>query len=949
MAENPLVQLAKAGQSIWYDQMVRSLVTKGTLRELILRDDLRGLTSNPTIFEKAIGGSSEYDAQLSALARAGKSRDEIYEELVVDDITRAADVFREVYDRTDAHDGYVSLEVSPTLAHDTAATIADGRRLFARVGRPNLMIKVPATPEGIPAVRTLISEGINVNVTLIFSRAVYAEVIEAYLAGLEDRVRAGKPVDAVASVASFFVSRIDSAADKQLEAKIAGASAAEKAKLSSLLGKTAIANARLAYELWKERFSGKRFAGLQKKGARPQRALWASTGTKNPAYSDILYLDELIGPDTVNTVPPATYDAFRDHGRVRPSLEEDLAGAKATLEALESAGVSLDAITHQLIVDGVKSFEDSFLSLMETIEARRDAVLRAQAGRETFRIGKYEEAATEALARIDAGKLVARIWKKDAAVWKKDAAHAKIIASSLGWLRVVETMKGHVSELDAFADEIRPEFEHVVVLGMGGSSLCSEVLRTAFGHRKGYPRLHVLDSTVPGSVKSLERRIDKKKTLFIVASKSGTTTEPVMFHQYFYGRLKAVRGEDAGAAFIAVTDPGTQLARDAARDGFRRTFVNPADIGGRYSALSLFGLVPAALAGVDVAAFLERAEHAMHVCSPHLVARENRGAMLGATLATLAAQGRDKVTIVASPTFSALGLWIEQLVAESTGKEGKGILPIAGEPLAAPSKYGADRVFVVIRDAEWSDARIDALAAAGHPVIEHVLEPIDLGDEFFVWEFATAVAGALLEINPFDQPNVQESKNNTKRLLDEFRTKGHLPTAEPRGGEGNLKVFVPRELAALRPESRTVTSVLADLLASTRPGDYVALQLFIAETADRNTIVDEIRAAIRDATRLATTAGYGPRFLHSTGQYHKGAGNNGIFIQLVGSDEDIVEIPGEPFTFAELKDAQALGDFQVLETRGKRAVRIHIGRSITNGLRQFQEIVADVLAARQVS
>ncbi|MHB9001344.1 MAG: bifunctional transaldolase/phosoglucose isomerase, partial [Thermoanaerobaculia bacterium] len=642
MAENPLVQLAESGQSIWYDQMVRSLVTRGTLRELIKRDDLRGLTSNPTIFEKAIGGSSEYDEQLKTLARAGKSRDEIYEELVVDDIGRAADVFREVYDRTDGHDGYVSLEVSPTLAHDTEATIADGRRLFARVGRPNVMIKVPATPEGLPAIRTLIADGINVNVTLIFSRAVYAQVIDAYISGIGDRVRAGKPVDRVASVASFFVSRIDSAADKQLESKINAAGAAERQELSKLLGKTAIANAKLAYALFKEKFSSAEFDALRRKGARPQRALWASTGTKNAAYSDVLYVDELIGPDTVNTVPPQTYDAFRDHGRVRPTLEEHVAGAKATLDSLERAGVSLDAITRQLTIEGVKSFADSFLSLMETIEARRDAVLRDDAGRESYRLGKHQPEVNAALAKIDAEKTVARIWKKDVAVWKTETAHVKIIANSLGWLRVVGTMRGQVSDLNAFAEEVRAEFDHVVVLGMGGSSLCSEVLRTSFGQRAGYPRLHVLDSTVPATVKALERRLDKKKTLFIVASKSGTTTEPVMFHQYFYGRMKAVRGNDAGRAFIAITDPETQLARDAERDGFRRTFINPADIGGRYSALSLFGLVPAALAGVDVAAFLDRAGHAMHVCSPHLAARENPGARLGATLAALAAGGRDK-------------------------------------------------------------------------------------------------------------------------------------------------------------------------------------------------------------------------------------------------------------------------------------------------------------------
>lgn len=369
MQKNPLAQLAEAGQSVWYDQMERALVTKGTLRRLIDEDDLRGLTSNPTIFEKAIASSDEYNAQLRGLAGKGASRDDIYEAIVSQDIGNAADVFRSVYDRTNGLDGYCSLEVSPDLANDTEGTIADAKRFFGMLNRPNVMIKIPATPAGIPAIEESIAAGLNINITLIFSQQVYDQVMEAYLRGLERRVAAAQPISSIASVASFFVSRIDTIVDKEIEAKIAAGG--DTAKLESLLGKVAIANAKVAYQMFKERFGGERFAKLKVKGAHVQRPLWASTGTKNAKYSDVLYIDNLIGADTVNTIPPKTYDAFRDHGKVAMTLEQGVGDAKRVLADLEAAGISLEAATQKLTVDGVKSFSDSFASLMQTIETRR--------------------------------------------------------------------------------------------------------------------------------------------------------------------------------------------------------------------------------------------------------------------------------------------------------------------------------------------------------------------------------------------------------------------------------------------------------------------------------------------------------------------------------------------------------------------------------------------------
>ena len=907
---NPLGQLAKAGQSVWFDQMERKLITTGRLQKMIDEDDLRGLTSNPTIFEKAIGGSEDYDAQLRMLASQGKSRDEIYDELVIEDIGSAADVFRPVYDRTNGDDGYVSLEVSPLLAGDTANTVFEAQRLFKRVARPNLMIKIPATPEGIPAIEKTIAAGINVNVTLIFSNEVYAQVIEAYLRGLEHRVTQGQDVGNIASVASFFVSRIDTQSDKQIEAKLK-----DDPSLEPLLGKIAIANAKMAYQLFRKIFSSERFIKLRDKGARVQRPLWASTGTKNPKYKDVLYIESLIGPDTVNTIPPATYDAFKDHGVVELTIEKDVDEARKVLDAFEAKGFSLDAITKKLTAEGVKSFNDSFEELMLTIEARRDAAMRGLPDRVTLHGINVDDV----LARADKEKVVSRMWKRDASLWKSDEAHTKIITSSLGWLDAPEKTAANLEPVLKLAEEVKGRFDHVVVLGMGGSSLVSEVVRRVFPSRDGSPELLVLDSTVPEAVAALVSRVNLQRTLFIVASKSGSTTEPLMYHRYFYGLVK--NGEN----FIAITDPGSQLAEDAKRDNFRAIFLNQPDIGGRYSALSHFGIVPMALIGVDVKQLLERAAHAAHVASIPSV-KKNPAALLGAVIGGMALQGRDKLTLITPRPLDTLGLWIEQLIAESTGKEGKGIVPIAGEPPLAANEYANDRLFVSVRLRSSDDVgRLRELAAAGHPVVDLVLEdPLDLGETFFVWELATAVACWVLGVNAFDQPNVQESKDNTRQLLAEFTEKGTMtPTGKP-----------------VQRVDVSDMEAIAAVLAKVKPGDYVALTQYFGETIDRETKIAAIRETIARERRVATTSGYGPRFLHSTGQLHKGGANNGVFLQLTGGrpiDVD-VSIPGEKFHFGDLVRSQAIGDVVSLANRDRRVISIDLGDPDT-GLDQLEKAV----------
>jgi transaldolase / glucose-6-phosphate isomerase len=944
---NNLVEIMKLGQSIWFDNIRRAMLVTGDLKKKIEEDDLRGVTSNPTIFEKAITGSTDYDDQLRQLVAAGRSVQEIYEALVIQDIADAADALRPVYDRTDALDGYISLEVNPKLAYNTAGTIEEADRLFRQLNRPNVMIKIPAAQEGLPAIEESIYRGINVNVTMIFSIENYEQVAEAYIRGLERRAAEGKPVDRIASVASFFVSRVDTAIDSDLEYRARhAASAEERQQLEALCGRAAIANAKLAYRKFKEIFHGERFRALRERGAMVQRPLWASTGTKNPNYSDVLYVDNLIGPETVNTVPPATYTAIRDHGRVALTLEEGIDEAAELVAQLAEVGIDLKAVTEKLQRDGLNAFVNSFDTLVESIEAKRGALLSGINERLTANLGESADAVGAALKEAEAGDVMRRIWRKDASLWKDEQEHRQIISNSLGWLTVVNEMIGVEGDLTTFAERIRERgFTHVMLCGMGGSSLAPEVLRRTFGRREGYPELVVLDSTDPDTIAELRDDIDPARCLFVISSKSGTTTEPLSFYRYWYGEVSQLK-ENPGENFVAVTDPGTKMEADARRDNFKRIFLNPADIGGRYSALSYFGMVPAALMGLDVTRLLDRAERVIHACSQVVPVAENPGARLGAIIGECARAGRDKLTIVADKRIESFGLWVEQLIAESTGKEDKGVVPVAGESLGAPAVYGPDRLFVSISinqpDADTA-AKLRALEEAGHPVVyRRLTDAYDLAEEFFLWEIATAFAGWRLGINPFDQPNVQESKDATRELLEKFKLRGRLEEQSELVSDGTLTLYADDRTRAALP-SGSVYFALKEHLSQVRAGDYVALLDYVEETKKTEELIQKIRMHLRDATRCATTTGYGPRFLHSTGQLHKGGPASGVFLQLTAPDSRDVEIPGEPYSFSTLKQAQALGDFRSLSTRARRALRVDLGPDVVAGLRRLYDVVREAL------
>jgi transaldolase/glucose-6-phosphate isomerase len=938
-----LQELTAAGQSIWLDNIRRGMFASGELQRLIDLG-LRGMTSNPTIFEKAIGGSGEYDAQLRSLAGSGLDADGLFEALAIEDIRNALDLFRPLYDASGATDGFVSLEVSPLLASDTAGTISAAKRLWAAVDRPNLMIKIPATPEGLPAVSEAIAAGINVNVTLIFSIESYEAVAEAHIAGLERRLSRGEPLDRVASVASVFVSRIDTAVDKLLADRVAAGK-----PVAGLLGKTGVANLKLTYERYRALYGSPRFAALEAAGAHAQRPLWASTGTKNPAYSDLLYVENVVAQNTVNTLPPATLDALLAHGRIRPdAIGEDLAGAKETLAQLAAAGISLHEITQRLQDDGVTSFADSYTAMLEAIERKRD-LLAGSAAQVAIDLGKAEAGPDAALAALAQGDFLRKLWAKDPAPWSADSHHAAIVAHSLGWLDFPERVLAAVGDLVAFARESAAVFEHVVVLGMGGSSLAPDVLRATFGRTQGFPQLHVLDSSDPSQILTLEGSIDIARTLFIVASKSGTTIEPDAFFRYFFERVqRAVGAADAGSHFIAITDPGTKLVADAQANGFRRIFLNDPTIGGRYSALSYFGMVPAALAGYDVARLLDRGIDVLRGNGKNVAERAADGVRFGATLGALAKAGRDKLTIVTHPRVAAFGAWAEQLVAESTGKLGLGIIPVEGESLAEPALYGDDRVFVYVgaglgRDAE-NEARLLALAEAGAPIVRLALhDAYDIGAQFALWEIATATAGAVLGIDAFDQPNVQESKDNTKRLLAEFAAGGSFQEPQSALSTPHAAV-IPLSGSRDRALGSSLASALGAIFGQVRTGDYVAITAYIEMTAEHQAALQELRVRLRDALHVATTVGFGPRFLHSTGQLHKGGPPTGVFLQLTADPPLALPIPGMA-DFRTLERAQALGDFEALDSRGRRGARIHLSGALEEALAALGTSLEEALSA----
>jgi transaldolase/glucose-6-phosphate isomerase len=857
-----LAALTAAGTSVWLDQIRRGMIESGELGRMVEQDSLRGVTSNPAIFEKAILGSDDYDDELRDLTNEGLDAVGIYRRIAVKDVQMACDVLRPVYDETDGYDGYVSLEVAPDLARDPERTLAEAREYWQLVDRPNLMIKIPGTPEGLSAIEEALYDGINVNVTLLFAVSAYEGVMEAFIRAMERRHAEGKPLDRHG---------VDSEIDKRLDAL----------GRTDLAGRAGLANARAAYAAFKRVFGGERFEALRAAGCPAQRPLWASTGVKNPAYSDTMYVDGLVAPETVNTMPLDTLLAAADHADITGEATADI-DPTPDLEALREAGIDLDDVTDKLLRDGIELFVVAMDKLVDGIERKREAIATGRPETiDTDLPDDLERAVVERLRRAREEDVVHRLWHLDETLWASKGTPE--LADRLGWLSAPENMSEEAGALKEFAAALRAEgYTDAVLLGMGGSSLAPEVMRQSFGVRSDGLRLHVLDSTEPLQIRAVEQAIDVEKTVFVVSSKSGGTIEVMSLFEHFHAL------QPDGSHFVAVTDPGTSLQQLASDQGFRRVFCADPHVGGRYSALTHFGLVPAALMGVDVEALLENAQIAEQSCQS-FEPEHNAGLWMGIVLGEAARAGRDKLTMIVDPPLESFGLWAEQLIAESTGKQGKGILPVADEPIVEPSHYGDDRIFVYVRTEEGlHDEAVRALSQTGQPVITlQATGPEDLGRIFFLSQFATAVAGWVLEINPFDQPNVQEAKENTIKAL-ESATEVDPGTLELGGAQ------------------------------------YLAILGFLPYSEEVDAAVGRLRKRVLSAHRIATTFGYGPRYLHSTGQYHKGGPATGAFLQLTHDADDDVEIPGEGYTFRRLIRAQADGDLLTLRAHGRRAARVEL-------------------------
>ena len=940
---NTLVDLLNYGQSYWLDNLARKKIISGELKKRVSEQGLRGITSNPSIFHKSITGSTDYDDQIKELVAKGLTPEQIYDALTIKDVQDACDILKPVYDSSAGTDGFVSLEVSPYFARNTNGSVNEARRLYKLVNRVNCLIKIPGTKEGIPAIEQLLYEGININVTLLFSVGRYVEVANAYIRAINHRVTDGKPVEHIISVASFFLSRIDVAVDQLLSQHIITGEDGKGLMPQLLFGKAGIASAQIAYQRFKELFDSKEWKSPESKGANKQRPLWASTSNKDPFNSDVRYVETLIGNDTVNTLPDETIEALADHGKLeKDAIEKNVDGAKKVFADLNEIGVDIDAVTWELEHDGIKKFIEPYDKLMAALAEKRAKMLEGTIALQVINYGSLKKEMETVYTSADEKQVGARLYDKDSYLWKTDAEQAKMISENMGWITLPDDFTAITEKLTSFSLQVKEEgYKYAVLLGMGGSSLCSEVARETFGTKNGFLELLVLDNTDPAAILDIEKRIDLDKTIFIVATKSGGTMETLSFFRYFYELLQKKGTPNAGNNFVAITDAGSPLVKIAGNHKFREVFLNPAGIGGRYSVLSDFGLLPMALMGIDIKSMMTSARQMKASCDANIPSANNPGLSLGLTLGICQRHGRDKVTFVLSSSINSFGYWVEQLLAESTGKEGKGLIPINGEIVGDPTYYGNDRVFVHMYlpedDNVADEEKLKALEAAGHPVIRiNVPDKIALGGEYYRWEIGVAVAGMVLGINPFDQPNVEESKKNTNNILADWKKDKSFKKAEPMFNSEDLSIYGSKAINEPgHKEQEQPDEFIGAFTALAQPGDYLAFLPYFMLTDERAKIMQGWRMQVRDKLKIATTLLNGPRYLHSTGQLHKGGPDSGLYFLLVHNEDSDLPIPGEQFGFGTLHEAQSLGDFRSLDDKGRRVIRINLGNDIVKGLEKI--------------
>ncbi|MCC6502092.1 MAG: bifunctional transaldolase/phosoglucose isomerase [Deltaproteobacteria bacterium] len=942
---NPLLELKRLGQSVWHDNMRKGVVATGEIKRLIDEYAVSGVTSNLSLMARAMTGALEYDDDISLLLKEGLNDSEIAVRLLVRDARHAADALLPLWKLSNGADGFAAVDVIG--ADLSAASLVDAARsLVKAVDRPNVLVRIPATGEGLEAIEVLTFAGIGVYATLICSVRRYEAATVALLRGLERRAAEGMPIDTVPCAAGFTVSRADTVFDRILEERAEHAKGNdEKSRLRALLGRAAVANAKLAFLKHEEARASARFKKLKSSGAKPQLLIWESAGTKNHLYSGMKYAEELSLPGTAISLPLHTLLAFHCHGRPA-SQTSGLEAAKKVFDELGGLGIEYAEVAADLEEGCLKSLAASREAVAKAVAERRQALSKKTGPTSKFTMGRFDSPVAEALDSVIGEDFFRKLGAHDPSIWKAGLGDKKQIKGSLGWTILPYLMEEHVDEINDFAAEIKAAgFKDAVLLGMGGSSLAPLVFATTFGSAPGCPGLIVLDSTDPGALKSVMERIDLEKTLFIVSSKSGSTIEPLSLFEYFHAALERIKGEESGRNFIAITDPATPLEGFARKYRFRKVFTNPKDVGGRFSALSYFGLLPAAITGVDISRLLEHAGRVDSLLHPCAASSGNPVMMLGAALGSLGLKGRDKLTFFLPKEIETFGMWIEQLVAESTGKEGRGLVPVSGEPVSSVSSYGSDRVFISMTLGDGDRANetvLGELAAAGHPVIELKLrDKYELGGEFLRWEAVTAIAGQILGINPFDQPDVELAKKLAASRLNELGGEGGVkpPGIELKAGGVRLNMG-KSAFDKTGYKGADAAEALKGFLKLVGKDDYIGLLAYYDPFDARlEEAFRRVRLSLRDSARVATQFGYGPRYLHSTGQLHKGRPDCGVFIIFCHGALEDFKVPGSSFTFSGLELSQAFGDMEALDSKGSRVVLVMADGPSEECLRPIEDML----------
>ncbi|MBE7514588.1 MAG: bifunctional transaldolase/phosoglucose isomerase [Anaerolineales bacterium] len=943
--------------NLWYNEFSRDLIRSGAMERLI-RQGIIGFTANPTVLERAIGEGTAYDDDLGTLLESESLT--ALRRLLTDDLQAAADLLRPLYESSEGRGGFVCVDLPPTHTERPETLLSEAIRVFRGVNRPNLMITILGKPTNLTAIEEALFSGVNIHISGVFSLRGYVHVAECYIRALERRALAGENVREVASVVQVDLARVEGLVNHSLENSIRMAQSRadihRTTLYSALLGKVAAANARRAYDRFQEFFYGERFARLREAGAHIQPILWGAVDPNAPTIAKTEYLNMVGSADTYILTTRQTLDAFAAHPPPPEIPALDMPTAAETLKRAEELEIDLELIARRLQGDEEELFGDAFRKLITRVDGKRKTLMSGFMKRQSLVLGVYQGLVESAMKRLRGQLSITRTWARDPLLWKPSPDDAEALSNRLAWLFLPTDGRTDVQRMVALRNELRAEgITHILLIGMGGSILTGETLWEIFGSQPDAPELVILDTNDPIAIAKAERKLDMVTTCVVVSSRSGKAIETLALLRYVVAKFPE---GGAGAHLIAITEAGSPLETEARRLGAREIFLCPPHLVGAYAALSYYGLLPAALCGIDVQGVLSAGAEMQTACAAGVMGNNHPGLWLGALMGTMALQGRDKLALLAAPEIAPLCLWIEPLIAEGLGKDGKSVIPVVAPTPGMPHDYDDDRLFVYLRlenSTENPDESAQRLREAGHPMVTLTLrDRTDVGAEFFRWQFATVVAAMVLGVNPFATPNVDESRRLIHRLLDDYATTRTLPKHAPQQTEGGLRLIAEegmgrllRDLAAQRAyRGSALVGALAAFFSLARSGDYVVFMPFFNPDVAQTATLNDIQRRARHVLKRAVMVNIFPRSLHTVGQMHKGGSGKGVFVQLTTDTAPDIAIPGERYTFGVLRAVQADGDFEIFQNQGMRIIRLHCGKDVSAGLRAIEAAI-DALAEKQ--